>query len=293
MYAAQLHLPKATVHQLLQAGSGDAALLHLYLESGNDPKNAATDLNLSPARLAQANAALRQLGLLPEKQSPMRMVGERPQYSETDVITALDRDRSFQHLYREVENRLARPLNTEELKILLGFVRYLGLDADVILLLVNHCIAKARKKGSHRNPSIRSIEKEAYRWAEQEIDTLEEAVAYMKRWEARNSRLGQLMEQLRITSRPLTPGEEKYANQWLDWGFDQEALAMAYERTCLNTGGFSWPYMNKILSRWQAQNLLTAEQIRTGDRGKAYDLRPSGQPGEAEREAIRRIMQEV
>ena len=66
---------------------------------------------------------------------------------------------------------------------------------------------------------------------------------------------------------------------------------MAYERTCLNTGGLSWAYMNKILSRWQEAGLLTAEQIRTGDR-KPVPKGASGQLGDAELEAIQKLLRE-
>ena len=66
---------------------------------------------------------------------------------------------------------------------------------------------------------------------------------------------------------------------------------MAYERTCLNTGGLSWAYMNKILSSWQQNGWLTAEQIRSGDR-KPVPKGASGQLGDAELEAIRKLMTE-
>ena len=158
-------------------------------------------------------------------------------------------------------------------------------------MLINYCRERARRKGSTRNPSLRTIEKEAYAWAEQGIDTLEEAVAFMQRQNIRHSRLGQLMNQLQIRGRNLTPGEEKYAQQWLDWGFDEAVIAMAYERTCLNTGGLSWAYMNKILSSWQQNGWLTAEQIRSGDR-KPVPKGASGQLGDAELEAIRKLMTE-
>ena len=41
---------------------------------------------------------------------------------------------------------------------------------------------------------------------------------------------------------------------------------MAYERTCLNTGGLNWAYMNKILQRWHEAGLHTAQAIRAGDK---------------------------
>ena len=65
---------------------------------------------------------------------------------------------------------------------------------------------------------------------------------------------------------------------------------MAYERTCLNTGGLNWAYMNKILQRWNQQGLRTAEEVRGGDRKLPKGA--SGQLGSAELEAIQRVLQE-
>ena len=288
MRSEDLHIDKSHIQKLLCAANPDAALLYLYIQSGNKPEDAPGSLNISPSRLSCAAAALRQLGLWPEQKQSLP-VGERPQYGETDVLRAMDTDGDFRALYGEVQRLLGRNLNTEELKILLGFVRYLGLPADVISVLVCFCKERARQKGSLRNPSLRTIEKEAYAWAEQGIDTMEEAVAYIQNQNQRRSRLGRLMQTLQIRGRNLTPGEERYAQQWLDWGFEQDAIALAYERTCLNTGGLSWAYMNRILTRWQEAGLLTAAQIQSGD---TKPKGASGQLGAAELEAIQKVLRE-
>ena len=290
MRSMELKIGQADVNKLLCAASGDAALLYIYLESGNELKNAQQELELNKTRLDCALATLRQLGLYHEAK-PQLLVGERPQYSEIDVLTAMDTDGSFKGLYGEIQRLLGRTLTTEELKILLGFTRYLGLPGDVISVLVCYCKERARQKGSLRNPSLRTIEKEAYAWAENGIDTMEEAVAYMRKQSKRRSQLGQLMEALQIRGRNLTPGEEKYASQWLEWGFELEAVKLAYERTCLNTGGLSWAYMNKILARWQDAGLLTVEQIQNKDT-KPQIKGASGQLGNAELEAIQKVLRE-
>lgn len=290
MQSTDLHIEKTHIQKLLCAANPDAALLYLYIQSGNAPQDAPGSLNLSQSRLSCAAATLRQLGLWQEQKRSLP-VGERPQYGETDVLQAMDTDGDFRALYGEVQRLLGRNLNTEELKVLLGFVRYLGLPADVISVLVCFCKERARQKGSLRNPSLRTIEKEAYAWAEQGIDTMEEAVAYIQNQNQRRSRLGRLMQTLQIRGRTLTPGEERYAQQWLDWGFEQDAIALAYERTCLNTGGLSWAYMNKILARWQEAGLLTAEQVKAKD-SKPLPKGASGQLGAAELEAIQNVLRE-
>ena len=159
-------------------------------------------------------------------------------------------------------------------------------------MLVSYCKDRARQRGNLRNPSLRTVEKEAYAWAERGIDTMEEAVAFIQNQNLRNSRLHRLQNRLQIRGRNLTAAEEKYAEGWLEMGFEDEVIGMAYERTCLNTGGLNWAYMNKILQRWHEAGLHTGEAVRSGDR-KTVPQGASGQLGDAELEAIRKVLQEV
>ena len=290
MNAHELQIPQSHVHKLLCAKSPDAALVYLYINGGNDPEDAEKALGMTPSRYACATATLRQLGLWTEKKTVV-LSGERPQYTEGDVISAMNGDRDFKALYGEVQRVLGRTLNTEELKILLSFIRYLGLPADVISVLVCYCKERARAKGNLRNPSLRAIEKEAYYWAEQGIDSMEEAAAFIQNQNMRRSQLSKLMNTLQIRGRNLTPGEEKYAASWLEMGFDEGVIALAYERTCLNTGGLSWAYMNKILTRWHQAGLMTLEQVRAGDQ-KPIPRGASGELGQAELSAFQKVLQE-
>jgi len=285
-----VQIEKAHVHKLLCAQNPDAALLYLYLKDGGDSRQATQKLGFTETRYACAAATLHQLGLWTE-QKQIRLPGEQPQYSEEDVLQTMDTDVDFRALYGEVQRLLGKNLNTEELKILLGFVRYLGMSADVIVLLVCYCKDRAKKMGKTRNPSLRTIEKEAYDWAEKGIDTMEEAAAYTQQQNLRFSQVGRIMEVLQIRGRNLTTPEKRYLKQWLEMGFDEETIGLAYERSCLNTGGLAWPYIHKILTRWQEQGLHTAKQVQS-ERKPNIPKGASGELGEEELEAIRKMMKE-
>ena len=288
-----LHIPMEDARKLLLSGSADGTLLYIYLKSGNALADAADALRMSQTRLSCAEATLRQLGLWQETQKLLLMGGEKPNYTEQDVLRTMDTDPSFRRLYGEVQRRLGRTLTTEELKILLGFVRYLGLPEDVICVLVSFCQERARRRGSLRNPALRTIEKEAYAWAEQGIDTMEAAAAFIHRQNVYNSRLAALMRLLQIHGRNLTAAEEKYAAQWLDMGFEDGVIALAYERTCLNTGGLSWAYMHKILLRWKDAGYRTADDVRKGDRKPGTPQAPGQRQLDADEiAAIQRMLQE-
>ena len=293
MNIESVNIEQGDVRKLLGAASGDGALLYIFLRAGNAPEGAEEALNMSPSRVSCAMATLRQLGLYCDDKTCHILAGERPSYSERDVLEAADTDTSFRSLCGEVQRLLGRNLNTEELKILLGFVRYLGLPADVISVLVCYCKDRARQRGSLRNPSLRAIEKEAYAWAERGIDTMEEAAAFIQAQNVRNSRMAKLLAVLQIRGRVLTAAEERYAAAWIEMGFDDEVIGMAYERTCLNTGGLNWAYMNKILTRWHEAGLMTAEAIRSGDRKPGTAQKGGERQLDAdERAAIARMMRE-
>ncbi len=286
-------IPAADLRRLLAGASGDAALLYLYIQAGNDPQQAEQALKMPGQRYGCAAATLRQLGLWPEERRVLIAPGERPQYSERDVLEAMDSDTSFRAIYGEVQRLLGRSMNTEELKILLGFIRYLGLPGEVISVLVSYCRDRARQKGSLRNPSLRAIEKEAYRWAEQGIDTLEEAAAHIHAQNVRQSKLSHLMGLLQVRGRNLTAAEERYAQNWLEMDLSDEIISLAYERTCINTGGLNWPYMNKILTTWHQAGLTTADQVRSGDRKPNAKHQPGQRALDPEEQAaIARMLQE-
>lgn len=290
MNVTEVHLSREDARKLLGTLNADATMLYLYIQCGNDPGLAAQELNLSGGRLDCAAATLRQLGLWPTEKKTMLPTGERPNYSQQDVYQAMDADPSFRSLYGEVQRVLGKALNTEELKILLGFTRYLGMTPDVIAVLVNYCKDRARQKGS-RAPSLRAIEKEAYAWAERGIDTLEEAAAFIQSQNAHNSRMAHIKHLLQIRGRRLTTAEEKYASAWAEMGFEDGAILRAYEKTCVNTGGLKWPYMNSILKRWHEAGLHTVAQIESGDR-KTTTKTDRRELDSDELAAIARMMQE-
>jgi len=287
-----LYIPEQDWRKLLAAASGDATLLYLYIRAGGQPEQAESALRMSPSRMECSSACLKQLGLWPEPPKILRPA-EPPVYSEEDLIQELKNDGQFQYLVGETQRRLGKMLSTEERKILLSIYDYLGMPAEVISVLISYCIQRARTRGSHRLPSIRIIEREAYHWADQGIETLEEAAAHMQLQLDRQTKASRIRAVLQLGERKLTPGEEKMAMQWIDWGFGEPEIALAYEKTCMNTGGLKWPYLNSILKSWHTQGLHTVAAIEAGDKAPRPGQlsRTAGQMSQIELDAIKRMMQ--
>ncbi len=295
----QVKLPLVDVRKLLGAGNGEAALLYLYLRSGGGMEQASAALHIPAARLSASLTLLRQLGLAAPEKPPRYLAPSEPPYVGDDELRAkLSGDADFRLLVGEVQRQLGRVLSTEDLRILGNITGYLGLPTDVVGVLITYCLQRQAEQGRGA-PSMRMIEKTAYRWAEDGIDTLEQAAAFLQEQLGRSRTLEQLARKMGL-GRSFRPPEEEKLRAWMDLGFGAKEIYYAYERCILSTGALKWPYMDKIIRSWHEQGLHTLARIREKDvrpgapsaappvRGRT-DLTSAEAPGELERRMVRRL----
>ncbi len=168
----QLALPADAADKLLQSGQGDAALLYLALRRfgrGVTPEELEKVLPISRLRIDAAEKVLQDLDLLPRpvRQTPPDPADERPVYTAQDIAGLLTDNEGFRLLVPQTEQQLGKKLRTADLQILAGLYDDLGMPADVIYLLVCHCVERARSQwGEGRRPTMRQVEKEGYRGAQ-------------------------------------------------------------------------------------------------------------------------------
>lgn len=272
-------LSAQVVKRLLEKGDGDAALLYLALlrrRGAVPPRSLAGELRWDRDRIEAAEAALRQMGLVAAgREAPPEPAEEKPDYQRTDVAERLERSQEFRALTDQVERKLGKKLTTPDVAVLLGLTDYLGLPADVVYLLVCHCVERVqRRSGPGRRPGMKQIEKEGYAWARLGIDTQAAAAEYLRKYARRQDLLPRYMRALGLGDRFPSPSEEKYLLSWQEMGFTPEAVAIACDKTILKCHELKWAYCNGILRRWHEAGLHTEAEIRAGDR-------PAAKPGPA------------
>jgi len=262
-----LEIPFSDAEKLLKNGNGAAALAYICMKASGkcSVTELAKTLRCSGDEAASLLGELRALGLVSDVAQRLAPAEELPEYSPADLQRA-GGDRSFTGLLSAVESLFGRVLSQTDVNRLFGIYDYLGLPCDVILLLVNHCVEEFRARhGEGRLPAMRIIEKEAYTWANREILTYDMAEEHLRARAERRSAMEQLRTALQIRDRELTPTERRYAESWLEMGFSVEALALAYDRTVVNTGRLVWKYMDSIVKSWHEKGLHTPEEIAAGD----------------------------
>lgn len=291
-----------TADQLIAAHDGDVALLYIYLlrTGSDDPELAARALCRTLGEVSAAYEKLQRMGLLPggsaagagQEASPRRPepAEELPEYETEDLVRRAKEDTGFAAVVQEAQKVLGHVLSSSDLKRLFGIYDYLALPPEVILMLLNHCVSTSR----NRRPSMRYIEKEAYVWANREILSLEQAEEYIRRSRERQEDIGRVKEALNIRGRELTATEGKYIAAWLDMGFGEDCLSIAYDRTVTNTGALKWGYMNKILLSWHEKGIHTPAEVQEKD-GRRKSAPPVKAPADKpiDMERLRAIVEKM
>ena len=283
--AGALSLPAADADTLLSLRDGDCALLYLYiLRSGGglDEKLAARDLGRTDEAVRAAAEKLGRAGLLRQGRGrPLPPADELPEYSVRDITARSKEDPSFRALVAEAQRVLGHALSGADLKTLFGIYDRLGMPGEVIMLMINHVAMLLRRRyGEGRLPTMHAVEKEAFRWANREIFTAEQAESFMAEQDRLEQEEARVRQMLQITDRKPTATERKYIDCWLAMGYGCEALEMAYDRTVIRTGKLNWSYMDKIVHSWYEKGFFTPEEIEKGD------ARPSRRRDNARRETV-------
>ena len=260
-----------TADALIAAHDGDMALYCLYAarHPGADDETAAAVLCRTRGEIA---AAREKLGRILRTdgargvREPLYPEDGPVQYDKEELVGIAERESAFGALCDELARILGTIPSHAYLNTLLDAYDHLGMPPEVIMQLLHFCDEEARRRwGSARHPSARAISEEAYRWARNEIMTLELAEKYIAACEKRRTDHGRIAELLGIRGRELYKREAEYIDAWLEMGFPDEAIALALERTVLNTGALKWPYLNSILRNWHAAGLHTAEEIEQAE----------------------------
>lgn len=299
---AVLNIPLRDANLLLDAGDGDGALLYLHLlKTGGtlDEERAARELRLSVRAIQAAAARLTRMGLLSADEPAPSTSRELPEYEATDIVRRTQSDPEFLILVEETQATLGRVLSSPDVKRLFGIYDTLALPVDVIMLLIHHCKEEHEQRyGPAKNLGFPVIEREAYSWCNREIVTYEQAEAWLAELARRKSLTGEIQRAMGIKNRDLSPTERKYIESWIEMGFGPEELALAADRTVVNTGELKWRYMNSIVRSWDEKGLHTVDEIEQGD-GRGAGKRQSAArvaaetPSSQELERLRRLREKI
>lgn len=174
----------------------------------------------------------------------------RQSYSAEKVAQLTNND-EVKYVMHIVEIYLDRPLKPMDLQLILYLYEELHFSPELIMYLYEYCVSKGKKNTSY-------IEAVALTWAEEGIDTEEKAKeatsVYNDHFNTVNKAFG--------LNRAPGQIERQYITKWVEvFGFTDEIIAEACNRTILRTQKPDFKYTDKILENWFKKDVKSHADI--------------------------------
>ncbi|MDE7363119.1 MAG: DnaD domain protein [Oscillospiraceae bacterium] len=169
--------------------------------------------------------------------------------SSGEIADRIRSDKEIETLFAEAERLYARPLRNSDNQLIISLVDHHGLTVGVALMLLNYCF----KAGKTSSAYIQTV---AADWAAEEINTIELANARILSLERQNGIEERLREAMEMNTK-LSAKMKRFIKTWTDWGFDEQMIMLAYERTIDQIKEWKPEYANKILESWKDEGILS------------------------------------
>lgn len=187
---------------------------------------------------------------------------EKPNYT-ADELRDFKADEDTARLLFVAEQYLKRPLSANDMRTILFIMDKLEFSEDLTDYLIQYCVDRGKR-------DMRYIEKVALSWAEQGITTQKQAATLAGKYD---KTVYEIMRALGKNNLP-TETEVAYIDRWRKfYGFENDVILTACERTVLATDSHRFEYADSILASWHKAGVHHKGDIKSLDenhrRGRA------------------------
>lgn len=180
----------------------------------------------------------------------------------TKEISSFSNNESFSQLTFLAETYLGKTLNASDINCILYMLDGLKLNPDFIEYIMETCISSGHK-------SLSYIEKKAVDYFKKDIHNIEGAKMDAK---LRQDICKSIYKIFGLASKTPVKKEISYITKWTeDFGFSDDIILEACERTMEHTHTASFPYADKILFSWAENKVSSIEDINQLDKLHSED----------------------
>ena len=205
-----------------------------------------------------------------QKNSPVQIVDKTLDYAPTGIADDVPTKREFSttELSKFIEDEdikqllyisqtyLEKTFSPAETNTILYFYDGLGFSIELIEYLIEYCVSNGHK-------TMRYIEKVAVEWANENIETVDDAKASVSTY---SNTCYPVLKAFGLQGRHPAPTEKDFIVKWTnDYGFTMDMILDACNRTINTIHQPSFQYADSILQRWLKHGVKTATDIKTLD----------------------------
>lgn len=182
-------------------------------------------------------------------------------YTPAEIADRAETDKNLKWLFEEVQSTMGKIPSSADLQTLFWIYDYLGLNHQVIMLIINY--AKKNNK-----LAMSYIEKVAADWTDKGIDTVRKAESHLAMLDKKRTYEHRIKKLFGIYDRNFTPSERAIIEQWQDTlKPSDELLLSAFDINIERTGKLSLKYINGILKSWAEKGIKRPEQLSMDIKG--------------------------
>lgn len=184
-----------------------------------------------------------------------RTVPDKHKYTAQE-INGFTRDDDWQDIQYQVETLFGKTLSQADTQSLLYIYDTLGFSTDLMEYLIEYCTMMEKK-------SCRYMEAVAIGWYQDGIRTKIQA---KEQYGAMNNIARLVYKELGIKRTSPTSIESEFFKTWTkDYGFNEEIIKEACQRSVLHASNPTIKYVNRILEDWNKQDVKTMDDIKKID----------------------------
>lgn len=179
---------------------------------------------------------------------------KKPNYT-ADQLRDFKANEDTARLLFVAEQYLKKPLSANDMRTILFIMDKLGFSEDLTDYLIQYCVDRGKR-------DLRYIEKVAISWAEQGITTQKQAASLAGKYD---KAVYEIMRSLGKNNMP-TETEVAYIDRWRGlYGFENDVILTACERTVLATDSHRFEYADSILASWYKAGVHHKSDIKSLD----------------------------
>lgn len=222
-----------------------------FLKGTDGPVTVAAPAVAAATAVVSATAVTEKAEEVPaEKADPYK----KPSYS-ADQLSAFKNKENIRQLFFIAESYMGRQLSVSDMKSILYLSDCLHFSDDLIDYLLQYCVDRGKK-------DFKYIEAVALNWAQSGVTTPKQAEKFAAKYD---KSVYTIMKELGKNNTP-TKKELEYIVRWTkEYGFSQDIIAIACERTVLATDSHRFEYAEGILSNWKKEDVHHKSDIQRID----------------------------
>lgn len=222
-----------------------------FLKGTDEPVTVAAPAVAAAPAVVSATAVTEKAEETPaEKTDPYK----KPSYS-ADQLSAFKNKENIRQLFFIAESYMGRQLSVSDMKSILYLSDCLHFSDDLIDYLLQYCVDRGKK-------DFKYIEAVALNWAQSGVTTPKQAEKFAAKYD---KSVYAIMKELGKNNTP-TKKELEYIIRWTkEYGFSQDIIAIACERTVLATDSHRFEYAEGILSNWKKEDVHHKSDIQRID----------------------------